>query len=233
MNLDADRTVASVSVKGSPRARLELQSRAGLDACGHWSLDVTLGGGLWSRAVPEQGCGCRSMPSLPATGARRALCMPHSVPVLSASSKVGTTWTEAHTEEWSCPRTCRQRVPRLSASRAARLTHHRSGGGQTSTGRPKAHALSPSHFLSAGGTVIQCLSVLPKALKARWLPSPGSSIHVCLFCAQTTAAGSRAASFALSRGHAPPPMSDGTPLRAVPEKPGFPPPPPCPSQRCS
>lgn len=94
-------------------------------------------------------------------------------------------------DEQSCPRTHRQQVPGFPTSRAAQLAHHRSGAAQACTKQPKAHALSPSHFPTAGRAATQSLSVLPEARKARRLPRPNSSIHLCLFRAQPTASGSQ------------------------------------------
>lgn len=93
-------------------------------------------------------------------------------------------------DEQSCPRTHRQQVPGFPTSRAP-LAHHHSGAAQACTKQPKAHVLSPSHFPSAGRAATQSRSVLPEAREARRLPSLNSSIHLCLFCAQPTTAGSR------------------------------------------
>lgn len=94
-------------------------------------------------------------------------------------------------EEWPRPRTHRQEVPGPSASGAAQLSPHHPGIAQTCAKQPKAQTPSPSHFPSAGRPVIQHLSVVPEARKARWLPSLNPSIRLCLFCVQPTAAGSR------------------------------------------
>lgn len=87
--------------------------------------------------------------------------LPHSVPVQSASPKVGTVQT--------------QRLTRVAGLVQGRTDSECQGFpppgppgvGQTHARQPKAHTLSLSPFPSADRAVIQRLSVLPEARQAR------------------------------------------------------------------